>query len=68
MREALAGANLVRVSGRVTQVVGLTVEVVGLNCQIGEICEIQTNTRQALRAESSHGLFNQLPFGDHRGA
>ena len=51
MREALAGANLVRVSGRVTQVVGLTVEVVGLNCQIGEICEIQTNTRQALRAE-----------------
>lgn len=51
LRDVLNNTNPVRVSGRVTQVVGLTVEVVGLNCQIGEICEIKTSAKEPLRAE-----------------
>ncbi len=51
MREAISSVNPVRVTGRVTQVVGLTIEVVGLNCQIGEVCEIQTGEHNSLRAE-----------------
>ncbi len=31
-----------RLSGRVVDVVGLTLEVMGLNCEIGEVCEIHS--------------------------
>ena len=41
----------VRISGRVVQVVGLTLEVVGLDCSIGEICQIQTSSAVPLMAE-----------------
>ena len=37
--------NPLSITGRVVQVVGLTVETMGLNCQIGEICEIQTSNK-----------------------
>lgn len=47
----LAHLNPVLVSGRVVQVIGLTVEVVGLNCQIGEVCEIHTGEAHPLLAE-----------------
>ena len=50
-RQALAGLKTVRLSGRVAQVVGLTVEARGLDCQIGEICEIRTSGQQPLQAE-----------------
>ncbi len=50
-RTALAQANTLSVSGRVVQVVGLTVEIMGLNCQVGEICEIQTGEKSSLMAE-----------------
>ncbi|MDR3572538.1 MAG: FliI/YscN family ATPase [Anaerolineaceae bacterium] len=50
-RTSISKLNPVRSSGRVVQVVGLTIEVVGLNCQIGEICEIRTSEKSSLLAE-----------------
>ncbi len=40
---ALAKANTVIKRGRVTQVIGLTIEAQGLNAQIGELCYIISN-------------------------
>jgi flagellum-specific ATP synthase len=40
---ALNDLNPLRLSGRVVQVVGLTIEATGLDCQIGEVCEIRSN-------------------------
>jgi flagellar protein export ATPase FliI len=42
IREKIRSLKTTRTSGRVTQVVGLTIQAVGLDCQIGEVCEIQT--------------------------
>ncbi len=69
-RNALTQMNPLSVSGRVVQVVGLTVEMMGLNCQIGEICEIQTSNRTALMAEvigfrNNHMLL--MPLGNMDG-
>ncbi len=50
-RSALRSLNPVQVSGRVTQVIGLTIEVMGLNCQIGEVCEILSNSGARIQAE-----------------
>lgn len=47
----LRKSRLVNLAGRVTQVVGLTIEVVGLNCQIGEVCEIQLRDGKVLSGE-----------------
>ncbi len=47
----LSRLNPLSISGKVVQVVGLTIELMGLNCQIGEICEIQTSNRESLMAE-----------------
>jgi flagellum-specific ATP synthase len=49
---AITRLNPLSVTGRVVQVVGLTVEIMGLNCQIGEICEIQTRHKTSLMAEA----------------
>ncbi len=51
-RNAISQINSLSITGRVVQVVGLTVETMGLNCQIGEICEIQTSNKTALMAEA----------------
>jgi FliI/YscN family ATPase len=40
LHQVLAELNPMRCSGRVVQVIGLTIEAVGLSCQLGEICEI----------------------------
>lgn len=48
---AISHLNPLSISGRVVQVVGLMVEAMGLNCQIGEICEIETGQRRSLIAE-----------------
>jgi flagellum-specific ATP synthase len=48
---ALNNLNPVRLSGRVVQVVGLTVEATGLDCQIGEVCEIRSNVDKPLITE-----------------
>lgn len=50
--KAINNLNPLSVTGRVVQVVGLTVEIMGLNCQIGEICEIQTHNKTSLMAEA----------------
>jgi FliI/YscN family ATPase len=41
--KAINKVKTIRVSGRVVQVVGLTIQAVGMDCQIGEVCEIQTD-------------------------
>jgi flagellar protein export ATPase FliI len=69
-RKALTHLNPLTISGRVVQVVGLTVETMGLNCQIGEICEIQTGGRDTLLAEvigfrNKHTLL--MPLGSMEG-
>ena len=69
-RQALAQVDQVRVSGRIIQVVGLTIEAVGLDCQIGEICAIQANDSPAILAEvvgfkGERGLL--MPLGDMEG-
>lgn len=42
-RQALHMTSPVRITGRIVQVVGLTIEAVGMDSQIGEVCEISTN-------------------------
>jgi flagellum-specific ATP synthase len=69
-RNAIAQLNPLSISGRVVQVVGLTVEIMGLNCQVGEICEIQTSHRNSLMAEvigfrNNHMLL--MPLGSMEG-
>jgi FliI/YscN family ATPase len=39
--EALDDVDMFRCTGRVVQVIGLTVEAEGLVCEVGEICEVQ---------------------------
>jgi flagellum-specific ATP synthase len=48
---ALNDLNPLRLSGRVVQVVGLTIEATGLDCQIGEVCEIRSNGEAPLITE-----------------
>lgn len=50
-RNAITRLNPLSISGQVVQVVGLTIEIMGLNCQIGEICEIETRDQGVLMAE-----------------
>ena len=69
-RNAITHLNPLAISGRVVQVVGLTVEIMGLNCQIGEICEIRTSNREPLMAEvigfrNNHTLL--MPLGNMEG-
>jgi flagellum-specific ATP synthase len=69
-RKALRHLNPVSISGQVVQVVGLTIEIMGLNCQIGEICEIRTNNQESLMAEvigfrNGHTLM--MPLGSMDG-
>ena len=40
--QALSRLNTTKTSGRVNQVLGLTIQAIGLDCQIGEVCEIRT--------------------------
>jgi FliI/YscN family ATPase len=62
--------NTIRTSGRVVQVVGLTVEAVGLDCQIGEVCEIRSNSSMPILAEVV-GFRNRstllMPLGNMEG-
>src|SRR5512144_1034866 len=69
-RNAITHLNPLSISGRVVQVVGLTVEIMGLNCQIGEVCEIRTSNREPLMAEvigfrNNHSLL--MPLGSMDG-
>jgi len=62
--------NPLSITGRVVQVVGLTVEIMGLNCQVGEICEIQTSNKSSLMAEAIGFRNNRMllmPLGSMEG-
>lgn len=67
---ALNSLNPIRLSGRVVQVVGLTIEATGLDCQIGEVCEIQTGRTTPLITEVV-GFREQrtllMPLGEMQG-
>ncbi len=69
-QSALSGLHTVRLSGRVVQVVGLTIEATGLECQIGEVCEIKTGQSAGIIAEVV-GFRDQrallMPLGDMQG-
>ena len=67
---SISRMNTLSVTGRVVQVVGLTVETMGLNCQIGEVCEIQTSNKTALMAEAIGFRNNRMllmPLGSMEG-
>jgi len=69
-RSAISQVNPLSITGRVVQVVGLTVETMGLNCQIGEICEIQTSHKMSLMAEAIGFRNNRMllmPLGSMEG-
>jgi len=67
---ALNRTNTIRLSGRVVQVVGLTIEATGLDCQIGEVCELRANGSSSLIAEVV-GFREQrtllMPLGEMQG-
>jgi len=48
---SLENCSSLRVSGRVVQVIGLTIEAVGLDCQIGEVCEIRARSGETILSE-----------------
>ncbi len=48
---ALRGLKPRSVSGRVVNVIGLTIEAMGLDCEIGEICEIRSTGSGPLQTE-----------------
>lgn len=69
-RSAISEVNPLAITGRVVQVVGLTVEIMGLNCQIGEVCEIQTSNKTTLMAEAIGFRNNRMllmPLGGMEG-
>lgn len=69
-RSKIAQVNPLSITGRVVQVVGLTVEIMGLNCQVGEICEIQTSNKKPLMAEAIGFRNNRMllmPLGSMEG-
>jgi FliI/YscN family ATPase len=67
---ALDNLETLRISGRVVEVIGLTIEAVGLDCQIGEVCEIRSRTSNSIMAEVV-GFRNRstllMPLGDMEG-
>lgn len=69
-QRSLNQLNPMRISGRVVQVIGLTIEAVGLDCQIGEVCKIQTRRDEVVLSEVV-GFRNSttllMPLGDMEG-
>jgi flagellum-specific ATP synthase len=51
IHQAVESVETLRVSGRVVHVIGLTVEAIGLDCQIGEICDIRAGSSTSVIAE-----------------
>ncbi len=67
--QALSRLNTTRTSGRVIQVLGLTIQAIGLDCQIGEVCEIRTSHESLLSEvvgfQEDRVLL--MPLGDMQG-
>jgi len=70
-RSRLKAARLLKLTGQVTRVIGLTVEVQGINASIGEVCEIAVpGEPEAIRAEVvgfRDGSTLLMPLGELRG-
>ena len=70
-RTRLKEARLIKLAGRVTRVIGLTVEVGGINAPIGEVCEILVpGEPEPVRAEVvgfREGSTLLMPLGELRG-
>ncbi len=69
-QRSLEQLNPMKISGRVVQVIGLTIEAVGLDCQIGEVCRIHTRREEVVLSEVV-GFRNSttllMPLGDMEG-
>ena len=69
-RQALSSLSPKKVSGRIENVVGLTIEATGLHCEIGEVCEVRANGSGSVLSEvigfrSKHTLL--MPLGQMQG-
>lgn len=67
---AIHRLNPTRISGRVTQVLGLTIQAIGLDCQIGEVCEIETESSNPIYSEVvgfQEDRVLLMPLGDMQG-
>lgn len=67
---ALGRLDTVRLTGRVVQVVGLTIEATGLDCEIGEVCELRAGGVHSLVAEVvgfREGRTLLMPLGEMQG-
>ncbi|HEY9077890.1 MAG TPA: flagellar protein export ATPase FliI [Anaerolineaceae bacterium] len=68
--EAIRQVKPYRISGRVVQVVGLTIEAVGLECHIGEVCEVRASQSEAVLTEVvgfREDRILLMPLGDIQG-
>lgn len=69
-RRALEEARTLRVVGRVAQIVGLTIEAQGVDCELGEMVEIRYNSHGRLPAEVvgfKEGRALLMPLGEMHG-
>jgi len=69
-RAIVQGLDTVRVTGRVQQVVGLSMEVDGLSARLGDVCSIERVGEPPIQAEIvgfREGRTLVMPFGDVRG-
>ncbi len=71
-RDALKYAEPYEVGGRISQILGLTVEAVGLTANLGDICRIYTEKRDKYILSEVVGFKDKkvvlMPFGDLAGA
>lgn len=68
--KAISRLNPTKTSGRVTQVLGLTIQAIGLDCQIGEVCEIHTGGDSPILSEVvgfQEDRVLLMPLGDMQG-
>lgn len=70
--EAIRNADTFEYGGRISQILGLTVEAVGLAANIGDICRIYTEKRDRYILSEVVGFKDKkavlMPFGDLSGA
>jgi len=67
LRQRVASAKILKLTGRVTKVVGLTIEVKGINASIGEVCRIHVPGGQLVLAEVvgfKENCFLLMPIGE----
>jgi len=67
---ALNDLSVARSSGKVIQILGLTIEAIGLDCQIGEVCLITTNLGKNIISEVigfKEERILLMPLGDMQG-